>query len=105
MAITSAIGDLFASFYELIASVFNGIYNIIHTAISIVVGFFTGIFNLIAGVIKETLHATGSTGKFVLHNADKAVWILIGVGAAVAITRYTATGQRAAAGKAPVKRG
>ncbi|KAI9151596.1 hypothetical protein HJFPF1_08803 [Paramyrothecium foliicola] len=95
MAITTAIGDLFSSFYEIIASIFGAAYNVVHAVISVIVGFFSGIFNLIAGVIKETLHATGSTGKFILHNADKGIWILVGVGAAVLLSRYTAQGQRA----------
>lgn len=67
MAITSAVSDLVKSFYEILASIFGAAYNVVHGVISVILGFFTGIFNLFAGIIKETLHATGSTGKFVIR--------------------------------------
>jgi hypothetical protein len=97
MAITTAVSDLFSSFYELIASIFGAAYSLVHGLVSVIVGFFSGVVNLILGFIRETLHAAGSSGKFVLHNADKGIWILVGVAAAVAVARFTATGQRTAA--------
>jgi phage-related protein len=67
MAITTAVSDLFSSFYELIASIFGAAYSLVHGLVSVIVGFFSGVVNLILGFIRETLHAAGSSGKFVLR--------------------------------------
>lgn len=65
MAITSAINDLFASIYELLASVFNTVYTIIHSILSAVLGFVQGLFNLIGDVVSGLVDVTGGVGKFV----------------------------------------
>jgi phage-related protein len=65
MAITSAVGDLFASIYELFASLFNTIYTIIHSVLSAILGFIQGFFNLITDVLSGLVDVTGGVGKFV----------------------------------------
>ncbi|KAH7311611.1 hypothetical protein B0I35DRAFT_481564 [Stachybotrys elegans] len=94
MAITSAVGDIFNAFYELIASVFGAVYSVIHAAVSIVVGFFTGLFNLVFDVLQGAFHAVGSSAKLVLHNVDKFIWVGIGVTLAVVVARLSTQGRQ-----------
>ena len=51
MAITTAISDLFKSFYELISSIFGAAYAIVNSVVGAVVGFVTGIFKLAGDVL------------------------------------------------------
>ncbi|KAJ6439738.1 AP-2 adaptor complex subunit alpha [Purpureocillium lavendulum] len=96
MAITTAIADLFNSFYELLASIFGAAYAIVHSVVTAVVGFITGIFRLAGDVLGGAIDIAGGVGKFVAGNI-----VLISVGAllAFAFVRYTAQGQRIAAQK------
>jgi hypothetical protein len=65
MAITSAVTDLFASIYELLASFLGAVYTIVHS-------FVMGIFNLFAGflaffgdIFQGVFDIVGGVGKFV----------------------------------------
>ncbi|CAF3459039.1 unnamed protein product [Fusarium graminearum] len=93
MAITSAINDLFASIYELLASVFNTVYTIIHSILSAVLGFVQGLFNLIGDVVSGLVDVTGGVGKFVASNA---AILAVGALGAFAYVRYTAQGKQVA---------
>ncbi|CAF3487331.1 hypothetical protein SNK03_004546 [Fusarium graminearum] len=93
MAITSAINDLFASIYELLASVFNTVYAIIHSILSAVLGFVQGLFNLIGDVVSGLVDVTGGVGKFVASNA---AILAVGALGAFAYVRYTAQGKQVA---------
>ncbi|GKU01250.1 hypothetical protein FLAG1_03400 [Fusarium langsethiae] len=93
MAITSAINDLFASIYELLASVFNTVYTIIHSIFSAVLGFVQGLFNLIGDVVSGLVDVTGGVGKFVASNA---AILAVGALGAFAYVRYTAQGKQVA---------
>ncbi|KAM0307943.1 hypothetical protein HYE67_000364 [Fusarium culmorum] len=93
MAITSAINDLFASIYELLASVFNTVYAIIHSIFSAVLGFVQGLFNLIGDVVSGLVEVTGGVGKFVASNA---AILAVGALGAFAYVRYTAQGKQVA---------
>jgi phage-related protein len=93
MAITSAINDLFASIYELLASVFNTVYTIIHSIFSAVLGFVQGFFNLIGDVVSGLVDVTGGVGKFVASNA---AILAVGALGAFAYVRYTAQGKQVA---------
>ncbi|QPC69526.1 hypothetical protein HYE68_000278 [Fusarium pseudograminearum] len=93
MAITSAINDLFASIYELLASVFNTVYAIIHSIFSAVLGFVQGLFNLIGDVVSGLVDVTGGVGKFVASNA---AILAVGALGAFAYVRYTAQGKQIA---------
>ncbi|KAL2208021.1 hypothetical protein CC79DRAFT_1333842 [Sarocladium strictum] len=64
MAITTAISDLFASFYELFASIIGTMYSMVHALFSAVVNFVTGIFTLIADVLGGFVEMAGGIGKF-----------------------------------------
>ncbi|GJN71882.1 hypothetical protein VFPFJ_02607 [Purpureocillium lilacinum] len=96
MAITTAISDLFKSFYELISSIFGAAYAIVNSVVGAVVGFVTGIFKLAGDVLGGAIDIAGGVGKFIAGNI-----VLISVGAllAFAFVRYTAQGQRIAAQK------
>ncbi|KAF7561639.1 hypothetical protein G7046_g2507 [Stylonectria norvegica] len=96
MAITSAIADLFNSFYELLASILGTAYAIVHSIVAAITGLVTGFFNLIANVLSGLVEVTGGVGKFVASNI---VLLSIGALAAFAYVRYTASGQRAVASK------
>jgi hypothetical protein len=65
MAITSAIGDLFKSFYELFASILNAAYTVIHSVFLAVYNFIAGIFTLAGNLLGGLVDVTGSVGKFV----------------------------------------
>ncbi|EKJ70299.1 hypothetical protein NXS19_004945 [Fusarium pseudograminearum] len=93
MAVTSAINDLFASIYELLASVFNTVYAIIHSIFSAVLGFVQGLFNLIGDVVSGLVDVTGGVGKFVASNA---AILAVGALGAFAYVRYTAQGKQIA---------
>ncbi|UNI22766.1 hypothetical protein JDV02_008626 [Purpureocillium takamizusanense] len=92
MAITTAVSDLFNSFYELLSSVFGAAYAIVNSVVGAVVGFVTGIFKLVGDVLGGAVDIAGGVGKFLAGNI-----VLISVGAllAFAFVRYTAQGQRA----------
>lgn len=66
MAITSAISDLFKSFYELLASVFGTAYAIVHSVFAAVFGFITGIFKLAGDVLGGFVDITTGVGKFIV---------------------------------------
>ncbi|KAH8176930.1 hypothetical protein LIA77_02012 [Sarocladium implicatum] len=95
MAITSAISDLFASFYELIASVLGTMYTLVHTIVMACVNFVTGIFTLVGDVLGGFVEMAGGVGKFLASNV---AILAIGVIGAVLFVRYTAQGQKVAQG-------
>lgn len=64
MAITSAISDLFASFYELLASILGTMYTLVQTVVMAVVNFITGIFTLVGDVLSGFVEMAGGLGKF-----------------------------------------
>lgn len=64
MAITTAITDLFASFYELLASVLGTMYTLVHTVVMACVNFVTGIFALVGDVLSGFVEMAGGVGKF-----------------------------------------
>lgn len=113
MAITSAISDLFSSFYELIASVLNAAYTIVHSIFLAVYNFVAGIFQLSGNVVEGLANVVGGVGKFImgmfsllsvkfdtlLTNTGNIVLLSIGALAAFAFFRYTAQGRQVAAGK------
>ncbi|EON95748.1 hypothetical protein UCRPA7_8887 [Phaeoacremonium minimum UCRPA7] len=77
MAVTTAVEDLFKSFYELFASIFNTIYNVLHAFVATIVNFFVGILNLVRDVLSGVVDIAGGLGKFVAGNI-----VLIGIVAA-----------------------
>jgi hypothetical protein len=70
MAVTSAISDLFASFYELFASILGAAYSIVHTVIMAVVNFVTGILTLVGDVLSGFVEMAGGVGKFLASKLD-----------------------------------
>ena len=66
MAITSAVGDFVHSIYELFASFFGAIYNVISGIIVMILSFFRGIVDLFADVFGGVFEVLGGVGKFVL---------------------------------------
>ncbi|KAK3940191.1 hypothetical protein QBC46DRAFT_341751 [Diplogelasinospora grovesii] len=88
MAVTSAVNDLIASVYELLASLFSGVYNIVHSIITAVLGLFTGFFTLMADVFSGVVDVVGGLGKFVAGNI-----VVIGIIAAAGygFVRYQQT--------------
>lgn len=66
MAITSAISDLFKSFYELLASVFGTAYSIVYSAFAAVFSFINGIFTLAGDILGGFIDITTGVGKFVV---------------------------------------
>jgi phage-related protein len=96
MAITSAISDLFKSFYELFASVLNAAYTVIHSIFLAVYNFVTGIFTLAGDLLGGLVDVTGSVGKFVASNIVVFAIAIVGV---FAYVRFTAQGQRVVADK------
>ena len=118
MAITTAISDLFKSFYELISSIFGAAYAIVNSVVGAVVCFVTGIFKLAGDVLGGAIDIAGGVGKFIAGKPPTRTRhrlcregmsnggivgniVLISVGAllAFAFVRYTAQGQRIAAQK------
>ena len=95
MAITTAISDLFASFYELFASIIGTMYSMVHALFSAVVNFVTGIFTLIADVLGGFVEMAGGIGKFLASNV---AILAVGVIGAVLFVRYTAQGQKVVQG-------
>lgn len=78
MAVSSAIGDLFKSFYEMFASLIGAFVKIFQTLINAIVGFFTSIFQLFADVLGGLADAAGGVGKFVISNI--AIFAVIAIG-------------------------
>ena len=114
MAITTAIEDLFKSFYELIATVFSTFYHVLQTFLNAIISFFTGIVNMVADIFSGAVDIVGGVGKFLLgkdffHHQRLVATpltitgniVIIGVIAAggYAYLRYTAQGRQVAAGK------
>ena len=66
MAITSAIGDFVHSIYELFASFFGAIYNVISGILVMILNFFRGIVDLFADVFGGVFEVLGGVGKFLL---------------------------------------
>ncbi|VUC28601.1 unnamed protein product [Clonostachys rosea] len=96
MAITTAISDLFKSFYELIASVFNAAYAVVHSTVQAVLGFITGLITLLGDITGGVIDLTSGVGKFILGNF---VVVSIGALAAFGYLRYTAQGRQLLANK------
>jgi phage-related protein len=65
MAVTSAVTDLFASAYELVASLLNAAWTIVHSFIMGIAGLFTGVFTFFADIFKGLFDVVGGVGKFV----------------------------------------
>ncbi|KAK0383836.1 hypothetical protein NLU13_9747 [Sarocladium strictum] len=95
MAITTAISDLFASIYELFASILGTMYSLVHAVIMAFVNFVTGIFTLAGDILGGVAEMAGGVGKFLASNI---AILAIGVIGAVLFVRYTAQGQRVAQG-------
>jgi hypothetical protein len=66
MAITTAIADLFKSFYELIASFFGTAYALIHSLLNAIFGFISGLFTLAGDILGGFVDITTGVGKFVV---------------------------------------
>lgn len=66
MAITTAISDLFKSFYELIASVLSAAYAVVHSTVDAVLGFITGLVTLLGDITGGVIDVTSGVGKFIL---------------------------------------
>lgn len=66
MAITTAVSDLFGSFYELISSVLGAAYAIVSSLVNAVVGFVAGIFSLAGDIASGAADIAGGVGKFAL---------------------------------------
>ncbi|KAK1756480.1 hypothetical protein QBC47DRAFT_380034 [Echria macrotheca] len=90
MAVTTAVTDLFASFYELFASIVNAAWTIVHSFIMGIAGLFTGVFTFFADIFKGLFDVVGGVGKFVTGN-----FVILGVIAAGAFAyfRFTEQGQ------------
>ncbi|KAH8898098.1 hypothetical protein GQ53DRAFT_678071 [Thozetella sp. PMI_491] len=68
MAITTAIGDLFHSVYEMFLTIFGTIYNLISSFFLAIIHFFQDFVNLITSVLGGVIEVAGGVGKFVLGN-------------------------------------
>ena len=66
--LVNAVGDLFASFYELVAGIVSAVVSVAQGIISAIVGLFTGIINLFADVLGGVVDVAGGLGKFVAGN-------------------------------------
>ncbi|KAK7220762.1 hypothetical protein V2G26_008765 [Clonostachys chloroleuca] len=96
MTITTAISDLFKSFYELIASVLSAAYAVVHSTVDAVLGFITGLVTLLGDITGGVIDVTSGVGKFILGNF---VVVSIGALAAFGYLRYTAQGRQLLANK------
>ena len=65
MAITSAMTDLVKSAGELLSSVLNAAYAIVHSFVSGLLGLFAGFFAFVGDVGKGVLDLAGGVGNFV----------------------------------------
>jgi phage-related protein len=71
MAITTAISDLFKSFYELIASVLSAAYAVVHSTVDAVLSFITGLVTLLGDITGGVIDVTSGVGKFILGMWEK----------------------------------
>ncbi|KAH6635782.1 hypothetical protein F5144DRAFT_600573 [Chaetomium tenue] len=69
MAVTSAITDLVKSVGELLSSVFNAAYAIVHSFVSGILGLFAGFFAFVGDLGQGVFDLAGGVGKFVAGNA------------------------------------
>ena len=65
MAITSAISDLFMSFYELASSVLGAAYAIVYSIFMAVFNFVNGILTLSGNILSSFINVTEDVAKFV----------------------------------------
>ncbi|KAK4150868.1 hypothetical protein C8A00DRAFT_17659 [Chaetomidium leptoderma] len=79
MAVTNAVTDLAQSVAELLSSVVNAAYAIVHSFVSGIVGLLAGFFAFFGDLGKGVLDLAGGVGKFVTGNAV----ILAVIGAAI----------------------
>jgi hypothetical protein len=64
MAITSAVGDIFASIGELFASFFHTLATLVTSIFNTITGLITGVVNLFVSTVGNVLEVFGETGKF-----------------------------------------
>jgi phage-related protein len=62
---TSAFGDLFKSFYELISAMIATVVNVFEGILHAIISFFTGILSLIGNTLSGVADVAGGLGKFV----------------------------------------
>lgn len=65
MAVTTAVTDLFASIYELAASVVGAVYTVVHSFVMGIVHLFAGFIGFFADIFKGVFDLVGGVGKFV----------------------------------------
>jgi len=90
MAVTNAVTDLFASVYELFASLIGAVYTIAHSFVTGIVNLFVGFFSFFADIFQGVIDVVGGVGKFVAGNI-----VIIGIIAAAGYgyVRFTQQGQ------------
>ena len=74
MSITTAIGDLLHSFYELFLTIFGTFYNIITGFLMAIVHFFTGILQMVGDILGGFADVAGGIGKFALSKSSLCLW-------------------------------
>lgn len=65
MAVTSAVGDLVASIYELFASFVGAIVSLVQGLFNMIAGFVGGLVHLVRDVFAGVFRAVGGLGNFV----------------------------------------
>ncbi|KAK2067219.1 hypothetical protein P8C59_000978 [Phyllachora maydis] len=68
MAVTSAVGDLVASIYELFASFVGAIVSLVQGLFNMIAGFVGGLVHLVRDVFAGVFRAVGGLGNFVFGN-------------------------------------
>lgn len=66
--LVSAVGDLFKGVYNLLASFFITLFQIVQTFVLAIVHFFTGIVNLFVELVTGLVEVAGGIVNFVLGN-------------------------------------
>ncbi|KAL2177427.1 uncharacterized protein P884DRAFT_292151 [Thermothelomyces heterothallicus CBS 202.75] len=90
MAVTDAMTDLIKSVGELLSSVSDAAYAIVHSFVSGIFNLFAGLYAFLSDLGKGVFDLVGGVGKFIAGNA---VIIAILVAAVFAYTRFVRTPQ------------
>lgn len=72
MAVTSAISDLFSSFYELLASILGAAYSVVHGLFMAVFNLVTGVINLVGDFVGGLINVTEGVAKFALGKKSRS---------------------------------